>query len=53
MIKHRQKVIQLADSSDRGWRVVKEYEKIPKASDSDDEKNVRSRGKGVSEDQER
>ena len=40
MIKHRQKVIQLADSSELGWRVVKEYEKIPIASDSDDEKRM-------------
>ena len=38
MIKHRQKVIQLADSSELGWRVVEDYEKIPIASDSDDEK---------------
>ena len=40
MIKHCQKIIQLADSSDFGWRVVKEYEKIPIASESDDEKRM-------------
>ena len=38
IITHRQKVIQLADSSELGWRVVKEYKKIPIASDSDNEK---------------
>ena len=40
MIKHQQKVIQLADSSELGWRAVKDYEKIPIASDSDDEKRM-------------
>ena len=40
MLKHRQKVIQLANSSDLGCRVVKEYEKILIALDSDNEKQM-------------
>ena len=40
MLNHRQKIIQLADSSELGWRLVKEYEAHPIASDSDDEKRI-------------
>jgi len=40
MIRHRQKLVQLADSSELGWRVVSEYEANPLASDSDDEKRI-------------
>ena len=40
MISHRQKLVQLADSSELGWRVVAEYEANPLASDSDDEKRI-------------
>ncbi|XP_053401280.1 uncharacterized protein LOC128557630 [Mercenaria mercenaria] len=40
MIKKRQKLVQLADSSELGWRVVAEYETNPIASDSDDEKKM-------------
>ena len=29
MLNHRQKIIQLADSSELGWRLVKEYEAHP------------------------
>ncbi|XP_045178604.2 uncharacterized protein LOC123538512 [Mercenaria mercenaria] len=40
MIKKRQKLVQLADSSELGWRMVAEYETNPIASDSDDEKKM-------------
>ena len=40
MLNHRQKIIQLADSSEFGWRLVKEYEAHRIASDSDDEKKI-------------
>lgn len=40
LLSHRQKIIQLADSSELGWRLVKEYEANPIASDSDDEKRI-------------
>ena len=39
-VKNRQKVIKLADSSQLGWKVVKEYESNPIAEDSDDEKKM-------------
>ena len=39
-MKHRQKVIKLADQSELGWRLVAEYESNPVASDSDDEKRI-------------
>jgi hypothetical protein len=40
LMKNRQKLIKLADSSDAGWRVVDEYVSIPLAEDSDDEKKI-------------
>ena len=40
MIKSRQKLIKLADSSDAGWRVVDEYTTNPLAEDSEDEKRI-------------
>ncbi|XP_053398087.1 uncharacterized protein LOC123550494 [Mercenaria mercenaria] len=40
IVKRRQKLIQLADSSSLGWRVVAEYETNPIASDSEDEKRI-------------
>ena len=40
LISSRQKVIRLADSSDLGWSVVKEYQANPLASDSEDEKRM-------------
>ena len=39
-MKHRQKIIKLADQSEYGWKVVTEYESNPVASDSDDEKRI-------------
>ncbi|XP_061169559.1 uncharacterized protein LOC133178918 [Saccostrea echinata] len=40
LVKNRQKVIKLADSSQLGWRVVQEYEANPIADDSDDEEKM-------------
>jgi hypothetical protein len=40
LIKNRQKLIKLADSSDAGWRVVDEHVSNPLAEDSDDEKKI-------------
>ena len=40
IIKHREKLIRLADSSEAGWRAVDEYVKNPIASDSEDEKKI-------------
>lgn len=40
LVKNRQKIIKLADSSQLGWKVVKEYETNPIATDSDDEKKM-------------
>ena len=40
LLKHRQKVIKLADQSEQRWRTVAEYETNPIASDSDDEKRI-------------
>ena len=40
LLSNRQKVIRLADSSDLGWSVVKEYQANPLASDSEDEKRM-------------
>ena len=40
LISNRQKVIRLADSSELGWSVVKEYQSNPLASDSEDEKRM-------------
>ncbi|XP_053398872.1 uncharacterized protein LOC128556920 [Mercenaria mercenaria] len=40
MLSHRQKLIQMADRSDLGWRVVQEYESNPLAVDSEDEKKM-------------
>ena len=40
LIKHRQKLIKLADSTDSGWRLVQGYESNPLASDSEDEKRI-------------
>ena len=40
LMKNRQKLIKLADSSDAGWRVVDEYVSNPLSEDSDDEKKI-------------
>ena len=40
LVKHRQKLVKLADSSDLGWKVVQEYEANPLADDSEDEKKI-------------
>ncbi|XP_062620905.1 uncharacterized protein LOC134282518 [Saccostrea cucullata] len=40
LIKQRQKLVKLADSSSTGWRAVDEYVKNQIASDSDDEKRI-------------
>ena len=40
LIKNRQNLIKLADSSEAGWRVVDEYVANPLAEDSDDEKKI-------------
>jgi hypothetical protein len=40
LIKHRQKLIKLADSSDNGWQVVQEYETHELAENSEDEKRI-------------
>ena len=40
MIRHRQKLVQIADTSELGWRTVAEYETNPIASDSEDEKRI-------------
>jgi hypothetical protein len=40
LVKHRQKLIRMADSHEAGWRVVQEYETNPLAEDSDDEKKI-------------
>lgn len=40
ILKRRQKLIQLADTSELGWRMVAEYESNPIASDSEDEKRI-------------
>ena len=40
LLSNRQKVIRLADSSDLGWSVVKEYQANLLASDSEDEKRM-------------
>ena len=40
MTTYRQKLIQMADRSELGWRVVHEYESNPLAEDSEDEKRI-------------
>lgn len=40
IIKKRQKLIKLADSSEAKWRAVDEYTRNPIASDSEDEKKI-------------
>ena len=40
LIKQRQKLINLADSSAAGWRAVDKYVINPSASDSEDEKRI-------------
>ena len=40
IVRDRQKLIKLADSSELGWRVVKEYTTNPIADDSEDEKKM-------------
>ena len=39
-LKHRNKIIRIADNSSLGWTVVAEYEKNDVASDSDDDKKI-------------
>ncbi|XP_069141252.1 uncharacterized protein [Argopecten irradians] len=40
IVKHRQKLIKMADSSETGWKVVEEYETNALAEDSEDEKRI-------------
>ncbi|XP_060572473.1 integrase/recombinase xerD homolog [Ruditapes philippinarum] len=40
LLKRRQKLVLLADTSDLGWKTVNEYETNPIASDSDDERRI-------------
>ena len=40
LLKNRQKIIELADQSEHGWRTVAEYETDPIASNSDDERRI-------------
>lgn len=40
LIKNRQKLIKIADSSEGGWRAVAEYTSNPLAEDSDDENRI-------------
>ena len=40
-LKKRNKLIKIADSIERGWAVVVEYEKVPIESDSNDCKRIR------------
>jgi len=40
LLRQRQKMILLADSSELGWREVNEYESNPIASDSEDERKI-------------
>ena len=40
MLKFRQKLIKIADSSEGGWRTVDEYQRNDLAEDSDDEKRL-------------
>jgi len=40
LIRHRQKLLQLANSSELGWQVVTEYKTNSLASGSDDEKRI-------------
>jgi hypothetical protein len=40
ILSHRQNMIQFADASELGWRVVHEYEQNPLADDSDYEKKM-------------
>lgn len=40
LVKGRQKLIKLADSTEAGWRVVDEYVSNPLADNSDDEKKI-------------
>ena len=53
LIKNRQKLVQLADREEKGWKVVKEYVKDNLASDSDDEKQIsRARRNAVQKEKE-
>jgi hypothetical protein len=40
LLKHRQKLVKMADSSELGWRLVSEYVANPLAEDSEDEKRI-------------
>ena len=48
LVKQREKLIKLADSSDAGWRVVDEYIANPLADDSDDEKIYKAQSRADS-----
>ena len=39
-MKHRRKIIKIADASELGWRLVTEYASYPLASDSEDEQRI-------------
>ena len=40
LVIHRQKLIKMADRSENGWRVVKEYESDSLAENEEDEKRI-------------
>ena len=40
-LRHRQKIIKLADKSEAGWLEVKEYQREELGSDSEDEKRIK------------
>jgi hypothetical protein len=40
LLRYRQKLVKIADSSELGWRVVQEYTANPLADDSEDDKKI-------------